>query len=263
MRAPRAFTLLELIITIGLILVLAGLLVPAIGGVRRSGRTAACLANLRSLNLAHAAYQTDHRGFFVDVGLPHGGAGNEEIAWFNTLRDYYGNELAARSPIDTSPHWRSEVGGEGVPIPPSKDDFRRTSYGFNQFLSRTVSPHVGVEGVAGATDRLTRVLAPQSTVSFMLMVFEGENAGTDHPHFEQYWFFPNPDIYLSEVPKWVETNAVRGPRNSWGSVSNYAFLDGHVDSKEFAEVLLDSEMNQFDPRASRNFTARRATAGGG
>ena len=61
--APRraAFTLVELLVVIGIIAVLVSLLLPALGRARESAKRATCMANLRSLGQAMFAYANDHK----------------------------------------------------------------------------------------------------------------------------------------------------------------------------------------------------------
>jgi prepilin-type N-terminal cleavage/methylation domain-containing protein/prepilin-type processing-associated H-X9-DG protein len=66
-RAARAFTLVELLVVIGIIAVLISLLLPALGRARAQAQTAACLANLRSIGQAINIYAINNR-----QSLPYG-----------------------------------------------------------------------------------------------------------------------------------------------------------------------------------------------
>jgi prepilin-type N-terminal cleavage/methylation domain-containing protein len=61
-RRPRAFTLVELLVVIGLVAVLLAILLPAIRSARESSRRTVCLSNVRTLIQATLAYATAHDG---------------------------------------------------------------------------------------------------------------------------------------------------------------------------------------------------------
>lgn len=65
MRARRAFTLVELLVVIGIIAVLISLLLPALGKAKDSSKTLTCQSNIRQQLLAQHAYAADNKGKFA------------------------------------------------------------------------------------------------------------------------------------------------------------------------------------------------------
>ncbi|MBC8471808.1 MAG: prepilin-type N-terminal cleavage/methylation domain-containing protein [Planctomycetes bacterium] len=244
MKGIRAFTLIELLVVISIIALLMGILLPSLQKARRTALRMKCMSNMRNMELAHWMYMMDWEGYFIDVGLAHGGAhGKEDTAWVNTLATYYKDKLLYRSPIDKSPHWPVEEGGQGVPVPPSTDQFRRTSYGVNNYLTE-VAPTKPYRN-------LSQVPRPSATVHFLIMAFEGPFAGADHPHVESWMVPGQPDSPPVMAARQIQTNAHGGREQSWQARSNYGFLDGHADSLSFRDVYVNPKTNNFDPEVAQ------------
>jgi prepilin-type processing-associated H-X9-DG protein/prepilin-type N-terminal cleavage/methylation domain-containing protein len=78
------FTLVELLVVIGIIALLISILLPALSRARNSAKTLACLSNLRTLGQAAAMYAGEHKQYLPYPTTTLG----EEYLWFNVLDPY-------------------------------------------------------------------------------------------------------------------------------------------------------------------------------
>jgi prepilin-type N-terminal cleavage/methylation domain-containing protein/prepilin-type processing-associated H-X9-DG protein len=69
---PAGFTLVELLVVIGLIAILIALLLPTLSGARRDANQIACAANLRSIGEIIAAYEVQNDGLIPSSYSYHG-----------------------------------------------------------------------------------------------------------------------------------------------------------------------------------------------
>lgn len=244
------FTLVELLAVIAIIALLAGLLIPVIASSTHAARASSCLANVRALQMAHLSYAEAHKGFLADARLPHGGAdlGSAE-SFVATLQPFLDNQLQVmRSPLDASPHWSRQMGGQGVPVPGSKSRFRQTSYGINNHLSREFSA-LGALDPARVTDRISRVPNPAMTVHTVCMATTGDFAGADHPHVEEW----GEGAASATIARAQISIASVGGTPAADARSNYGYADGHVATEMFGRVYAGEQANALDPFVARTF----------
>src|SRR6476661_6321616 len=82
-RRRSGFTLVELLVVIGIIALLISILLPALRKARQAAQTTQCLSNLRQLNQAMAGYAANSKGHV----FPYYG-GSTHILWQSILLPY-------------------------------------------------------------------------------------------------------------------------------------------------------------------------------
>jgi len=201
--AAGGFTLVELLVVLGVIALLAGLLLPAVSSARRGACQAACASNLRQWAQAVNLYALQNHNY-----LPRRGQGvqpttliDRDADWFNAL-----------PPLLKLPSFRELVGqgrppraGDGTiwscgEAPEAPDGYLFT-YGMNMRLSTWLMPQ---------PDKIDHV-GDGSTMVFMADA---------------------PSGYCSTLPAAAAYSPVARHR---GRV-NIGFLDGHVAAYRGEEV---------------------------
>ena len=198
-RRLFGFTLVELLVVIGVISLLMGILLPALGAAKRQAQSVYCLNNLRGIGVALKAYCLDYDDYLPQTSH----ALDREKYWLRVLTRYTHANIMFTCPADKSEHpfvdWN-------LPQEDQPEEARWSSYAVNVLFD------VKNEFNNGRYNRLSSVRCPGKCI----YVSEAPDSWItyDHVHPERWYY--SLDLAKGQVAWDRHTN----------ERSNYLFADG-------------------------------------
>lgn len=206
-RSRRAFTLVELLVVIGIISVLVAILLPSLNKAREAAKNVQCMSNMRQIGQALFMYSNDYQGWLA--GVEHCVPDH----WYflcKLIGPRYlglvpsaGNGGPFRCPSDNA--W----------VMRTTDVYYWTSYGINPYVVGDNGPAFG--NLPLAPGRITDFRQPARTA--WLFETYGHSQGS---------VYANPPTNVSKQSTYIPV------RHS--GKGNVLFLDGHVESRYAKEM---------------------------
>jgi prepilin-type N-terminal cleavage/methylation domain-containing protein/prepilin-type processing-associated H-X9-DG protein len=252
-RRSTGFTLVELLVVIGIIAVLIAMLMPALKQAREQAQQVACASNMRQVGQVYMAYATEYNGYYPALVGFHQGWGYTD----NSSYDQYGDATEAiqafAQNLDDEAIQNYQVTWRKQPIwicPADLDtndtnqatdpDLRFVSYYPNEMAWLGAQPPQSPMPTSenGTSEAYTRAIQPNridcTTVSgglsSVIMMTEGSaDVGVD------YNFYQNdpPDDTFGAGGRLAATYDGMVYRHNDFTVMNVLYFDGHVESANY------------------------------
>jgi prepilin-type processing-associated H-X9-DG protein/prepilin-type N-terminal cleavage/methylation domain-containing protein len=218
--APRrAFTLVELLVVIGIIALLIAMLMPALNRAREASQKTRCASNMRQLMSAFISYTIENKGWFVygasgnpnsqdRVNNPRGVDGEGNRPWL------YPDNLSIDAVKDGALY--PYVNSTGVYRCPSDTSLNNRSYSINAVFN-------GEWWFVTNFQALRAYKAQQIRKASETFVFMEEFDPRGYLQ-NSYVVAPHPSTEFTDAPAFWHKHGV-----------NIAFLDGHVSWWAFAD----------------------------
>lgn len=232
----KAFTLVELLVTISIISLLMGILLPALSNARHRAQAVLCGANARQLAMANIAYAGSNEGSFVP-------AAEDMYASSGGLSRWHGRRSRPDEPFEPTqgPLAAYLADGKVNQCPRSQSLFQARSwddsfekggggYGYNMLYigSRLWQGSLSREERHRRTTRADELQRPGRTVMFADAAFERNGRLIEYSFVE-----PPFTVHNGRIMDGFSMQASIHFRHN--GRANIAWADGHVSTAEMAD----------------------------
>ena len=223
MKDRKGFTLVELLVVIGIIAVLVSLLLPSLGRAREAARQTKCLSNLRQLGMAFVMYTNENQQFFP------GPAQRDPLTeypwdWVYYRPDRDLNQSAIQPYLAASPGVMNTAAllcpSDDVTVRPNTNTHPYPfSYTFNIILASWTNG-----ACTGKTMKVTQVLNSARKIMLVEEDPSSLNDGVWDPYSTDRL-----SIRHDVAPKYPDTDSRAGSPPNPSFRGNAAFVDGHAE----------------------------------
>jgi prepilin-type N-terminal cleavage/methylation domain-containing protein/prepilin-type processing-associated H-X9-DG protein len=212
MGRTHGFTLVELLVVIGIISILVAILLPALNKARQAAQAVACASHLRQIGLTVEMYRQENRGYYPPIAFEQTpGDPNSAYRWGVLLRPYL-----ADSSTDKYVSTRGVLYCPSVPLAYRNPSASYVSYGYNRWGVGGDKPQ------ANGYPKMIRRLKSVPVETLMMIDIARPSDPT-----RQGWYEAYPSVFFQYTRHNGRANAV--------------FADGHVAGLTLKEILTDTD----------------------
>jgi prepilin-type N-terminal cleavage/methylation domain-containing protein/prepilin-type processing-associated H-X9-DG protein len=205
-RPVWAFTLIELMVVVGIIAILAAMLLPALSRAKESARRISCVNDLHQLALSAKMYADDNEGEFPARKSPN---------WVRRLEPYYVDVRLLKCPSDS--------------IPALDEQRSYIINGWGDYFEAHLS---GADWTAFKDYEYASGMKEADVPLSSDTILFGEKTSDSHHVHMDFWQAGGNDLYETEQGRHNST----GKKAHWGG-SNYAFVDGSARYIRYGHAL--------------------------
>lgn len=228
-KIEKGFTLVELLVVIGIIALLISILLPSLQKAREAGVRISCSSNLRQLAMAWQSYAADNKGKLAlselrywrdDATLPY----NENTLWSGMLKPYTGdNQVPFNNPAYLVGTYSLLTADKVFDCPAFTENIRDNGFAVSAYVAYGM-PMYGVGGAPGYSQfpqykKINQISRPAERILF-----------ADSQYTDQYNVPYTPDLrgwyQLAVISQdWLWCVSYRH-----GNATNIAYCDGHAET---------------------------------
>lgn len=231
MKHSKAFTLVELLVVIGVIALLISVLMPALSKAREQAQVTKCLSNIRQLAVAWSMYANDHKGSLVWAET-----GSAEL-----VNPSFPKEARDGWVIDVPPG----VGSPDVPVANTEGSIRKgllwkyapnaetyrcpSSFDMLNFRSYSISAHLNsAPSIFGANASKAPIITKISKAKNRLVFIEEYDTRSTMGFTANQGSFMQSYTYLATA--WIDTPAIFHKKGT-----TMSFADGHAEYRIWSD----------------------------